>query len=138
MSFRLAVLAREGRGGGDVLVAIGPDFCDFKCWGLSLTLAAKGSCSMIRGDVKLCLRARGFGFWRELRILGGVGADAGGAGEDSVGVLEREVDWEGGGGACLEGIKAVDLAASTLWCSKRAWYSWIEAREGRWYSTVFD
>ena len=67
---------------------------------------------MIRGDVKLCLRARGFGFWRELRILGGVGADAGGAGEDSGGVLERE---EGGGGACLEGIKAVDLAASTLW-----------------------
>lgn len=121
MSFRLAVLAREGRGGGDVPVAIDPDFCDFRCCvrGLSFAFAAKGSCSTIRGDgdtdVRLCLRARGFGFWRELRILAGGGADTGGAGEDSVGILERWVVCKGGAGACLDGIKAVDLAASTAW-----------------------
>jgi hypothetical protein len=119
MSFRLAVLAREGRGGGDVLADIDPDFCDFRCCvrGLSFAFAAKGSCSTIRGDgdtdVRLFLRARGFGFWRELRVLAGGGADAGGAGEDSVGVLERWVVCKGGAGACLDGIKAVDLAAST-------------------------
>ena len=80
MSVRLAVLARDGRGGGGEVVVMG---------GLSLRLleregAAKGSRST--GCV-VCLR--GGGFWSELRTLGGVPDEFLASG--------------GGGGACLEG-----------------------------------
>ena len=105
-------------------------------------LAAKGSCSTIRGDgvanEKLFSRARGLDFWRELRTFGGVWAGAGaGAGADagdgeSVGVLDRK-EACGGIGALREGMNSVDFAAA-----RRAEYSLIDALEGMWYSTVFD
>lgn len=107
MSLSVAVLAREGRGGG-----VGEPLCmpldlEFEVGEetkmLSLAFAAKGSGSLMRGlglaNERLCLRVRGLGFWSELRILG---ADVG---EDSeVGVLDLIEDVEvGGGGACRAG-----------------------------------
>jgi hypothetical protein len=79
ISVRVTVFAREGRGGGEVGVDIGPDRWDLRCWcwirGVSKELGAKGSCSTIRGEgedveVRLFLRTLGLGFWRELRTLG--------------------------------------------------------------------
>lgn len=79
MSFKVAVLAREGRGGGDAI----PDcFKEVIDGGEELDMdvavgktAAKGSWSTPRtvdGGVegRECLRARGGGFWRELRARG--------------------------------------------------------------------
>jgi hypothetical protein len=46
----------------------------------------------------------------------------------------------GGGGACLDGWKEVYLAASAacrLDSARSALYSWIDSRDGRWYSTVY-
>lgn len=78
-SLRVAVLAREGRGGGEVVIGG----------------AAKGSWEE-------SFRARGFGFWRELRTFGG-------------------------------------LEVAMLASLRRSEYSWMDSREGRWYSTViFD
>jgi hypothetical protein len=54
-----------------------------------------------------------------------------------VGVFDRK-DGCGGTGALREGIKVVDLAASTEFPARRAEYSWMDARVGMWYSTVFD
>ena len=68
ISFKVTVFAREGRGGGDVLVAIVVDIRVFTTWegGLSLALAAKGSCSITRGEglasKKLFLLTPGLGF----------------------------------------------------------------------------
>lgn len=78
-SFRLAVLARDGRGGGAVpfMRMLSP---------LLVRLAAKGSRSMFLdtlGVGKLCFR--GGAFWRELRTRGSFLAT------------------DGGAGACLEG-----------------------------------
>lgn len=72
-----------------------------------LAAAAKGSCSGILGEglevVGLCLSARGFGFWRELRTLGEAGV--GEEGVSAVGVLAlKDEALEGGGGAVLEGM----------------------------------
>jgi hypothetical protein len=57
-----------------------------------VALAAKGSCSVIRAvavaDVRLCLRARGLGFWRELRTRGGLEVGGGNSG----GVFDRTED----------------------------------------------
>ena len=82
MSFRFAVFAREGRGGGAVPAAMGE------------LLAAKGSVSrVVLGE--LCLRT-GCGLCTELRALG----------DEVVGdeILEDVVAGDrGGGGACLEG-----------------------------------
>ena len=78
MSFRLAVLAREGLGGGAVPAMEG-------------LLAAKGSMSMC--FAALCLRDGG-GLCREFLTLGEAGAL----------ILEDVTEGEtGGGGACLEG-----------------------------------
>lgn len=83
ISLRLAVFAREGRGGGEAVVAIGPDLCVLRCLirGVSKELAAKGSSSTIRGEgedveVRLCLRVLGLGFWSELRTRGEAGTEA--------------------------------------------------------------
>ena len=103
MSFRLAVLALEGRGGGVVpgrplglwiWVDIAKESRDMP------TFAAKGSFSTSRGplEVKECLRALGLGFCKELRTLW--------PGEPS-GVLDR---WEDGGGG--GGREGVNLAAA--------------------------
>ena len=77
-SLRVAVFAREGRGGG---AAMGDDFA-----------GANGSWStrVVGGtDAEaLCLRARGGGFWRELRTLG----------EPSTGVFDLKAGGGGGGG----------------------------------------
>lgn len=85
-SLRVAVFAREGRGGGEVIVG------DFEC-------TAKGSWSRRDGccvdDERLCLRPRGCGFWSELRTLGG----------ESTGVFDLKDG--GGGGACLVGLNVV-------------------------------
>ena len=82
MSFRFAVLAREGRGGGDVPTAI--------------LLAANGSLSMLLDGGELRWRA-GAGLCREFLAL---------AGEEGACVLEEELLGEsGGGGACLDGTK---------------------------------
>lgn len=103
-SFRVAVLAREGRGGGEDIVD------DFE-WreGFEADAAANGSRSTrVVGDARLSLRARGGGFWRELRTF-----------------------WEAGrgeGGACLVGTMFASL--------RRSEYSWMDSREGRWYSMV--
>lgn len=113
-SFSVAVLAREGRGGGEEGGANPLDLFMVGTESVLCALAAKGSCSGMRAvtvdevpEDRLCLRARGLGFWSELRTR------VGEAGEDvSVGVFERAgVAW-GGGGACLEGTKGVYLAAS--------------------------
>jgi hypothetical protein len=146
MSCRLAVFAREGRGGGEVVADIVPDLWWCRCWvrGVSKLLAAKGSCSTMRaGGVETVrlLRARGFGFWSELRTRGGVLVGVGGEGACvSVGVFERYEDCccDGGAGAFRDGMNAVDFAASTAWSAKSVWYSWIDALDGTWYSTVFD
>lgn len=76
-SFRLAVLAREGRGGGEEPFAFWT-WADIagegkESWEAPM-LAAKGSCSRMRGDaipldVRECLRALGLGFCSELRTL---------------------------------------------------------------------
>lgn len=91
MSFKVAVLAREGRGGGDVVFAIPFLLTTCPKESIEAALAAKGSCSVIRAvgvtDVRLCLRFRGLGFWRELRTRGGL--EGGG---DSVGVFDRTED----------------------------------------------
>jgi hypothetical protein len=110
-----------------------------------VALAAKGSCSIIRGEEvasdKLFLGL--LGFWRELRTLAGVcagagtGADAGCGGGESVGVPDRK-EGCGGTGALREGIDAVGFADSTVVPARRAEYSWIDAFVGIWYSTVFD
>lgn len=82
ISVRLAVLARDGRGG------MGEPFAIPDCLEVSRRergLAAKGSCSRMEGEAaaRLCLRE---GFWRELRTRGEAGAE----GEESeVGVFER-------------------------------------------------
>ena len=67
----------------------------------------------------------------------GAKADAGCGDEESVGVFDRK-DGCGGTGAFREGMKVVDLAASTEFPARRAEYSWIDALVGMWYSTVFD
>jgi hypothetical protein len=114
------VLAREGRGGGDVP---------------AIPLDAKGSCSVSRGegpaDDKLCLR--GFGFCKELRTLGEAGGGDEVGGWDSVGVFDLKDDKVGGGGGGLEGMKGVYLAASAacrLASARRALYSWIDSLDG--------
>jgi hypothetical protein len=119
-SFKVAVLAREGRGGGDVP---------------AIPLDAKGSCSVSRGegpaDDKLCLR--GFGFCKELRTLGEAGGGDEVGGWDSVGVFDLKDDKVGGGGGGLEGMKGVYLAASAacrLASARRALYSWIDSLDG--------
>ena len=116
ISFRLAVLAREGRGGGEVPGRLPP----FTFWTWvdigeeakesweGATLAAKGSFSRMRGDaipldVRECLRALGLGFCNELRTLW--------PGEAS-GVFDLW-PWGGGGG----GLEGVNLS------SRRALYS---------------
>ena len=86
MSLRVAVLARDGRGGGEV---IPEGFLDrFGCWGGDPGMAegeataAKGSWSTrVDGGVegRECLRERGGGFWRELRTRAGL-EGGGGAG----------------------------------------------------------
>lgn len=87
-SLRVAVLAREGRGGGEAMAADG------------LESGANGSLSPRAGggvvDERLCLRARGGGFWRELRTLGEEAER-----EVSTGVFDLKEG--GGGGACLVG-----------------------------------
>lgn len=135
MSFSVAVLAREGRGGGDVPVFAPLDLFIAGTESVICALAAKGSCSGTRAvavevtEDRLCFRARGFGFWSELRTRGGVGLElTGGA---SVGVFERTD--VGGGGACLEGTNGVYLAASAAWrldSARRALYSWMDSLEG--------
>jgi hypothetical protein len=92
-------------------VVIGPDLCVLRCWikGVSTELAANGSCSTIRGEgedveVRLCLRALGFGFWREARTFGEGGREAEEGGwRESVGVFGLR-DEMGGAGAFLDGI----------------------------------
>jgi hypothetical protein len=85
MSLRFAVLLREGRGGGEegvmeedvpLALRLGLKECSRES-SFCLAVTAKGSCSGILGDgvrvaVEMCLSARGFGFWRELRTLGEV------------------------------------------------------------------
>lgn len=111
MSLRLAVLLREGLGGGEVPVVIPFDLrvISKECWrgsSLGFAFAAKGSCWTILGEGLLAergLRTRGFGFWRELRTLGGVGLDGGeGSAAVAVGVFVLKED--GGGGAAREGM----------------------------------
>jgi len=124
MSVRVAVLARDGRGGGEVI----PEGMDkFACRGAEPGMAegeaANGSCSTrVDGGVdgRECLRARGGGFWSELRTRGGV-------------PLEGDLRAVGGGGAALVGTTS--LAARAAWLS-RSLYSWMDSLEGRWYSTV--
>lgn len=113
MSLSVAVLAREGRGGGggETMVVV--------------AAAANGSLSTRAGggaDERLCLRARGGGFWRELRTR-------------SEGVFDlKEGGGGGGGGACLVGWNAV--GSFKLASLRRSEYSWMDSREGRWYSIV--
>lgn len=78
MSFRFAVFAREGRGGGAVPV-------------MGDVLAANGSLSI--GLAALCLRAGG-DLWSELRTLGDEGWE----------ILEEVAGDKGGGGAAREGM----------------------------------
>jgi hypothetical protein len=80
ISFRFAVFARDGRGGGAVPVVMGE------------LVAANGSMSTFFGV--LCLRTGG-GFCKEFRTRG----DAGWA------IFEDVAVDAGGGGACLEGMK---------------------------------
>lgn len=149
MSLRVAVLLREGLGGGgEVPVDIPFDLrvISKECWrgsSLGFGFAAKGSCWTILGEGLLAetgLRTRGFGFWRELRTLGGMGLDGGEESIGAVGVFALKE--EGGGGAAREGMYGECLAASAAWrfaSARRAEYSWMDSREGRWYSTViFD
>lgn len=52
--------------------------------------------------------------------------------------LNDEGPDDGGGGACLEGVKEgvlLDDAWRLAW-SRRAPYSWMDSLDGRWYSTV--
>lgn len=97
MSVRVAVLARDGRGGGGVIPEGFLDEFEY-CWGAEPGVAegeaAKGSCSTrVDGGVegRECLRARGGGFWSELRTR--------------VGLSPRGFDLRlvGGGGAGLVG-----------------------------------
>lgn len=87
MSLRVAVLARDGRGGGEVI------------WEDLERDGANGSWSTREGggveEERECLRARGGGFWSELRTLCGGGED------ESMGVFD--LNEGGGGGACLVG-----------------------------------
>lgn len=138
-SFSVAVLALEGRGGGEAMMplVLAEEVVVWDKGPFVLVLAAKGSSSATLGgaDGRLSLRALGGGFWRELRVLEGVRE-----GEFSeVGVFVRN---DGGGGACLAGAKGVCFAASAAWrfdSARRALYSWMDSREGLWYSTVtFD
>jgi hypothetical protein len=70
-SSRATVLAREGRGGGVMLLNIPFLLTTWARESTVVALAEKGSCSIIWAvavaDVRLCLRARGLGFGRELR-----------------------------------------------------------------------
>ena len=57
-----------------------------------------------------------------------------------MGVFDRKEDCgepTGGLGALREGMKVDDCAAS-VFSSRRAWNSRIDALEGVWYSTVID
>ena len=57
-----------------------------------------------------------------------------------MGVFDRKEDCgepTGGLGALREGMKVDDFAAS-VFSSRRAWNSRIDALEGVWYSTVID
>lgn len=111
ISFRLAVFALEGRGGGaapgrplDLWIWV--DIANESREGPMV--AAKGSVSTSRGDarpfdVRECLRALGLGFWRELRTLW--------PGELS-GVLDRWADGGGGGGG-REGANFAAVFASS-------------------------
>lgn len=80
MSFSVAVLAREGRGGGDAIPDCLREVIDGEELDTAVAgakTAAKGSWSTPRpvdGGVegRECLRARGGGFWRELRTRGGL------------------------------------------------------------------
>jgi hypothetical protein len=109
MSLRLSVLAREGRGGGDDM-PLGFEDRVLRAAEVRVepgdVVAANGSWSTRVGggvdDGKLCLRARGGCFWRELRTRGGVAEPE--PTEPSTGVFDlKEADWVGGGGACLVG-----------------------------------
>lgn len=86
-SLRVAVLAREGRGGGE---AMGGDLARD---GFEGEAAANGSWSPRGGggvdEERLCLRERGGGFWSELRTLAAEGV--------------FDLKEGGGGGACLVG-----------------------------------
>lgn len=118
------MLLREGLGGGgEVPVAIPFDLrvMSKECWrgsSLGFAFAAKGSCWTILGeglaDCDCGLRTRGFGFWRELRILGGVGLD-GGEISAAVGVFALKEEGGGGGGAVRDGMYGECLAASAAW-----------------------